>query len=140
MTIPLHPMVVHFPIVAWSLATLGDITGLFVDMHLERLVGALLVVGMLSSLVAMGTGLYEFARVKKDSPQLKVANQHMLFMMAAAVCYGGTLFLRLEGTRLIPPTTLAIAASVIGFLFLAIGGHLGATLVYKYSVGISRKP
>lgn len=139
MRMPLHPMVVHFPVAAWSLATIGDVAGLVVDIPLERVVGVLLVVGLLSSLVAMGSGLYEFSTIEKDTPQMNVANQHMLLMMAAAVCYGGALFLRLDGTSLVSPSIFAISSSIIGFVLLAIGGHLGATLVYKYGVGMSRK-
>lgn len=80
---PIHPMLVHFPVATLFLATLGDIASLFMDEQVSRVAGVLLVIGTITTLLAMVAGLMELGKIDQQSPAMKVANQHMMLMMAS---------------------------------------------------------
>lgn len=133
---PVHPMLVHFPIATWFISTLCDIASLFTTNELvSRMAGVLLIIGTISALFAMVAGLMELAKIDQQSPAMKIANQHMLLMMASWSLYTVSLFLRLDGTRLGQPGLAAVALSVLGLIVLCIAGWLGGKLVYEYGVG-----
>ncbi len=132
---PIHPMLVHFPVATLFLATLGDIASLFMDEQVSRVAGVLLVIGTITTLLAMVAGLMELGKIDQQSPAMKVANQHMMLMMASWSFYAVSLFLRLDGTHLGQPGMVAVAMSVAGLIVLCIGGWLGGKLVYEYGVG-----
>lgn len=133
---PIHPMLVHFPIATWFLATLADLASLFMNEQVGWVAGVLLVVGTITALLAMITGLVELGKIDAQSPAMKVANQHMILIMTSWSFYALSLFLRLNGTQLEQPGLLAIALSVAGFIFLCSAGWMGGKLVYEYGVGI----
>ena len=137
---PLHPALVHFPIACWSLATSADLVGLAWGEPAWRLAGVLLVAGIGFSIPAMLAGLFELAKVAEGNPAIKDLNRHMIVVMCALAFYTASLFLRLQGTRLIEPGLLAIALSVLGFLLLCVAGWLGGKLVYGHRLGVSPLP
>lgn len=136
---PLHPAFVHFPIACWSLATLADIASLVWGRPAWMLAGVLLEVGTLTAIAAMVTGLIEFVKIGEHNPALRVANRHMMMVMATWIAYATSLFLRLgKGAALLQPGTVAIALSIVGFLLLCSAGWLGAKLVYGHGVGVTK--
>jgi uncharacterized membrane protein len=137
---PIHPILVHFPVAAWFISTIGDVAGLFTNEQVSWVAGVLLVIGTITALFAMVTGLIELGRIDQQSPAIKIANQHMMLMMIAWSCYAVSLFLRLEGTNLGQPGVIAIVMSVIGFIFLCVAGWLGGKLVYEHGVGMRSHP
>lgn len=138
---PIHPMLVHFPVATWFLSTIGDVIGLFTNEQVSWMAGVLLVIGTITALLAMVTGLLELGKIDQQSPAMKIANQHMMLMMTSWSFYAISLFLRLDGTRLGQPDILAVAMSVAGFIILCIAGWLGGKLVYEYGTGVhSRNP
>lgn len=132
---PIHPMLVHFPVATWFLATLADMASLFTNEQVGWAAGVLLVTGTITALLAMTTGLLELGKIDAHSPAAKIANQHMILVMTSWSCYAVSLFLRLNGTQLEQPGLIAIALSVTGFVFLCGAGWLGGKLVYEYGVG-----
>jgi uncharacterized membrane protein len=132
---PIHPMLVHFPVATWFLATLADIASLFTNEQVGWVAGVLLITGTITALLAMTTGLLELGKIDPQSPAAKIANQHMILVMTSWCCYAVSLFLRLNGTQLEQPSLIAIALSVTGFAFLCGAGWLGGKLVYEYGVG-----
>lgn len=135
---PVHPMLVHFPIATWFLATIADIVSLFTNEQIGWIGGVLLVVGTITALLAMTTGLIELGKIDQHSPAIKIANQHMILIMISWSFYAVSLFLRLNGTQLEQPGLLAISFSIAGFIFLCSAGWMGGKLVYEYGVGIHR--
>lgn len=133
---PIHPMLVHFPIATWFLATIADIASLFTNEQVGWVAGVLLAIGTITALLAMITGLIELGKIDAQSPAMKIANQHMILIMTSWSFYAVSLFLRLNGTQLEQPGSLAIALSVAGFVFLCSAGWMGGKLVYEYGVGI----
>jgi len=135
---PLHPAMVHFPIACWSLASFADVVTLFrPDEIVWQLSGALLVVGSLTAMIAMLTGLLEFSKLKQQHPALKTANRHMLLVMISWCLYTTSLFLRLEEASIISPSLLAIGLSLIACAVLLLAGWYGGKLVYRFGVGVS---
>lgn len=134
---PLHPALVHFPIACWSLATAGDLASLVWGEPAGHLAGVLLVAGIGFSLPAMLAGFFELAKVAADHPALKDVNRHMIMVMCALAFYTSSFFLRLQGTHLVQPGSLAIGLSVLGLLSLAAAGWLGGKLVYGHRLGVS---
>ncbi|MBL8497898.1 DUF2231 domain-containing protein [Nitrosomonas sp. JL21] len=133
---PIHPMLVHFPIATWFLATLADLASLFTNEQVGWVAGVLLVIGTITALLAMITGLVELGKIDAQSPAMKIANQHMVLIMTSWSFYAASLFMRLNGTVLEQPGTLAVILSVAGFIFLCSAGWMGGKLVYQYGVGI----
>lgn len=133
---PIHPMLVHFPLATWFLATIADIASLFTNEQTGWVAGVLLVIGTITALPAMMTGLLELGKIDQQSPAMKVANQHMILIMIGWSLYAVSLFLRLDGTQLAQPGLAAIAFSILGLIFLCSAGWIGGKLVYEYGVGI----
>ncbi len=133
---PMHPILVHFPIAAWFFSTIGDVVGLFTNEQVSWVAGVLLVIGTITALFAMVTGLIELGKIDQQSPAIKIVNQHMMFMMTSWSFYAISLFLRLDGTNLGQPGIVAIMMSMAGFIFLCVAGWLGGKLVYEHGIGI----
>jgi uncharacterized membrane protein len=133
---PIHPMLVHFPIATWFLATFADIASVFTHEQVGWVAGVLLVIGTITALLAMITGLVELGKIDAQSPAMKIANQHMVLILTSWSCYAVSLFLRLNGTQLEQPGPLAIALSVAGLIVLCCAGWMGGKLVYHYGVGV----
>lgn len=132
---PMHPILVHFPIAAWFISTIGDIAGLFTNEQVSWGAGVLLVIGTITALFAMISGLIEFSKIDPQNPAMKIANQHMMFVMISWSFYAVSLFLRLDGTNLGQPGAIAIIMSLMGLISLCIAGWLGGKLVYEYGIG-----
>lgn len=137
MTHPLHPMVVHFPIATWSLATIADVAGLWFGDAAWRHAGPLHVVGTLTAFVAMAAGLVDFVRVPAGNAASKYIARHVLLVSLAFSAYATSLALRFHEDALQPPSMLAIAASLVGFALLAAAGWQGGQLVYRHGVNVA---
>lgn len=137
---PLHPALVHFPVVGWSLATAADLASLWLGKPAWMLAGVLLVMGTLTALAAMAAGFIELLKVDAEDPAMRDLTRHMLLMVAAWSLYAASLFLRLQGTILTRPDALGLGLSVAGFVALGVGGWFGGKLVYVHGVGVQKSP
>lgn len=133
---PIHPILVHFPVAAWFISTIGDVAGSFTNEQVGWVAGVLLIIGTITALFAMVTGLIELGKIDQQSPAMKVANQHMILMLVSWSFYAVSLFLRLDGTNLGQPGVIAIIMSIVGLISLCIAGWLGGKLVYEHGVGV----
>lgn len=131
---PLHPMLVHFPIACWSLATAADFATLVFDMPLWQWSAGLIALGCLVSLPAMIAGFYEFSRIA-EGPALRDGYWHMGLMSVAFLLFVTRLLLRIDHMQAIPPNAVSGVLTASGFIVLALGGWLGGRLVYGHGVG-----
>jgi len=135
--VPLHPMLVHFPVALLSVSLLWDGVGIVTAASVWWALSFWsLVVGLLAALPAAATGLVDYANLSTDTSAGSVATRHLLFTGAAIIAFLVSLLIRggpdsLNGGEVIA----AVASSAVGVGLLAVGGHLGARLVYEFGVG-----
>ncbi len=139
---PLHPALVHFPVVGWTLAPV--FSGVYVATHDPdwwqyswwSLAG-----GALMALPAMLAGFMDLMAIPAEHPAQSTAQRHMLLMGSA----WSMSVLTLVMCPLHPgaPETgvpwLGLGLSLTGFALLAAGGYAGARLVYDFGIGRSGK-
>jgi len=131
---PVHPMLVHFPIVFWSCALAADVVGRFTHALLAaELASGSLALGCAMGLMAMIAGAFDFVALPQDSPARDTAVLHFMAMCSAWLIFLVALALRGYPPR--PPALAALLATVAGFVTMAYGARLGGKLVYEFGVG-----
>ena len=135
---PLHPAVVHFPVASWTLATITDLAGGHFPGQSAWLAGILLLIGSITAMIAMLTGLIEYSGIEDGAPALKTATFHMSGALSAFTFYLVSFLLRWDGKTILPPDTAAMCFSVAGLLCLCVTGWLGGKLVYTHGTGVQK--
>lgn len=135
---PLHPALVHFPIAAWTTALVADGVFLVTEAPLAWAVAYwALAAGALSGLLAMALGWLDYALLAQSHPGRSTAQKHMLVMATAWSLFLLDLLLRNPGA----PDSLSgwlTVLTLIGFVTLGAGGHMGARLVYYRGINVNR--
>jgi uncharacterized membrane protein len=139
---PLHPAIVHVPVGLWPMATLIDLVIFFGagGDTLARLSFYAVVVGLAAALLAVPTGLADWAPIKKEKPAWKLGLYHLVLNLAAAACWVINAVLRYQAFG--QPEVMTgpiLATSVAGTLLVLIGGYLGSRLVFAYGVSVARQ-
>ena len=132
---PLHPMLAHFPVACWSLATIVDVF----SPHAWHLAGTLLWIGALVAVPTIFVGIFELTRIPREPASVRAGFTHMGLMFVAFLLYLVSLLLRVHMGHIIPSGIAARTFSVIAFVFLLVGGWLGGSLVYGYGAGGDHK-
>lgn len=132
---PVHPALVHFPIACWMLATLCDFAGLFVGDVSWCVAGIFLVIGTLLAIPAMLAGMMELSSVPENSYVAGIAHRHVGSAVIAFSLYAITLARRVGPTGVNIPAWPDLLLSFGGFVFLALAGWFGGSLVYTHGVG-----
>ena len=131
---PLHPMLVHFPIAFWSLATLCDGLALLGNEQAGAYVWLLLVIGLVMAVPAMLAGFIDLVVLAPAAE--RDGQRHMMLMGLAWTAYLVALLSRLEGAVLVfEPQTLSIICTTLGLALMAAGGWYGGQLVYTHGAG-----
>jgi len=139
---PVHPVLVHFPIVFWSCAVVADVASFhrpesFAPGLVAGVAFGALALGCISGLLAMIAGIVDFLDVPRDSPARDLSITHLMAMCSAWLVF--LVALALHGYPPSTPVTLAaLIASVAGFLAMAYGAWLGGKLVYEHAVGMKK--
>ena len=136
---PLHPMLAHFPMACWSLATIADIASLHYGPTVWHLAGTLLWIGALVAVPTIFIGVFDLIQIPKEPAPIRAGFMHMGVMLVAFLLYLMSLLLRVHEGHIIDPAIAARTFSVLGFALLLVGGWLGGTLVYGYGAGGDRK-
>lgn len=135
---PLHPIMVHFPVAFWSLATALDVLAYFGLAETWAHGWVLIGLGLAIGLAAMAAGFLELTRLAEEAQP--AAQRHMMAMGLAWICYLGALMSRLkDGAPVAEPAALPVALSAIAFVLLLVGGWLGGDLVYRHGAGRERE-
>jgi len=134
---PVHPAVTHFPMALLPVSFLGDLLGIWTDASFWWSFSFYtLAIGLIMSIPALITGMIDFMGIPQKGTAERVAMGHMTIMMTAIILYTASFFIRFgvetpSGWRSISSVSL----SILGLIFLLIGGWFGGQLVYRYAVG-----
>lgn len=136
--VPLHPALVHFPVAAWTASLLADggflLTG---EPFFWAIAYWSMAIGIVIALVAMTAGFVDFVKLGSEHPAWDAVQRHMLLMGSAWSVFVLDLLLRSREAPDAMPWWLA-GITLLGFVLLMIGGHLGGRLVYQHGVGVHR--
>lgn len=126
--IPVHALLVHFPVAAWTGASalaLAAAAGGFPDAaHAAYLCNA---AGLLTGLLAVAAGILEFTALPRDEAVRAAAANHLMLACTAWTLYAVTFILQAQHA-----TVAAAAAGTLAFAALMGAGHSGARLVFHH--------
>ena|SRR5579871_4153926 len=133
---PLHPALVHFPVVCWTVTP--ACYGVYLlgrDLAFWHYAFWCNALGVALALLAMAAGFMDLMAIR-PGPAQDVGQRHMLLMATAWCVYTVVLVICPAGTP--PSSALAwagLSLSAVGFLLLAVGAYAGARLVYDFGIG-----
>jgi len=137
---PVHPMLVHFPIAFWTVATVAyGLVAFGASEQAATLAKFSNGAGLLVAMLAMLAGALELRSIDSSSDAMGVAISHMMIMATAWVCF--LLALLLSVSTGLPETTARVveaACAVAGFVLMAAGGRLGGRLVYEFGIAVRK--
>jgi uncharacterized membrane protein len=137
---PVHPMLVHFPIAFWTVATVAYF-------WVASDAGELVVViaklansaGLIMATLAMLAGLLELRSIDSDSDATRIAIWHMMIMAIVWVCFLLALMLSISTGIDHAAAQVGEAASAgVGFLLMAVGGWFGGRLIYEFGIAVRK--
>jgi uncharacterized membrane protein len=139
---PLHPAVVHLPIGAWIAAAIIDVARR--DAHAangwDHLALYCVILGLVGAVLAVPTGVADWAPIKKEKPAWKLGLVHMALNIVAAVLWAANLGLRWKSVDTTDPVPIAVVVtSVIAALLVLISGYIGSLLVFDHGTSVARQ-
>ncbi len=146
---PLHPAVVHFPIVLILLGTLVALPAAVTPRwHLRWIAAALLAIGALGALIASTTGEQDGEAIEHQPQVSALLDQHedwaertQGFSLGAGVLAVVAAAATLRWPRAARGLGLAGAAvAVIASFCVFRTGHYGGQLVYRHGAGVNLAP
>jgi uncharacterized membrane protein len=143
---PLHPALVHFPIVLILVGAMAAVAAAFLRRwHLPLMAAILLSLGALGALAAVQTGEEEGGLVDLSSESTEaILDEHedwaettrSLAIVAAVLAVASACLVRLPRTARAVGAATAIAALAAAYA-VAQTGHYGGQLVYGHGVGVN---
>ena len=137
----LHPIFVSLPVGLWPAALVFDVLSVFGvgGNAMVRTAFYAILLGLAGVLLAVPTGLAEWADVRRERPAWKVGLAHLLLNVVATALWSVNLAVRrgpvLEAAA-VPPLPLALSAA--GTALLAVSVYLGGLMVYEHGVSVAR--
>lgn len=126
--LPLHPLLVHFPVAAWTAATgLALAAPLELVAGVPRLAAYTNAFGILTGALAMLAGLLELAGLPPQPALRDAVARHMLLACSAWLAFVVMWVLQVRALEV-----AAAGAGVVGLALLVAAGHAGARVVYHH--------
>jgi len=137
--IPLHVVIVHFPIALFALSVVLDIAS-YAGGGNAPVRGAFytLALGLIGAALAAVPGLADYTTIRADHPARRIATWHMIFNIAAVALYAISLGLRWGQLDLARTPALPFMLSIVGILIIGVSGYLGGEMVYREGIGVGR--
>ena len=134
---PLHPALVHFPVVCWTAAPVLDALCLLRrDLVFWQVSFWVLAVGVVMALLTMTAGFIDLLAIPTGHPAQAAGQRHMLLVASAWCVYTVDLVVRpLHDAPSQLQLWVALGLSLGGFALLAAGAYAGAQLVYDFGIG-----
>jgi uncharacterized membrane protein len=138
---PLHPILVHVPMAMWPSALIFDVLSQWNigGNAMVRLSFYAIVFGLVASLLAVATGLVDWAGIKKEKPAWKIGLYHMALNLLAAALFAVNLGLRVRDFRDAPVASRApLILSILGTALIIGSAYLGGRMTYEYGISVAR--
>ncbi|MDR2986415.1 MAG: DUF2231 domain-containing protein [Nocardiopsaceae bacterium] len=137
---PLHPMLVTVPVGAWIASLVFDVASHIVagPGFLSRGSEWLIAIGIIGALGAASVGMLDFYVIPAKTRAYRTVVTHMTLNLVVIAAFGFAFVWRLgqyHHPGPVPPAQLALSAA--GLAFLAVSGHLGSKLAYRYGVRVA---
>jgi uncharacterized membrane protein len=135
---PSHPMFVHFPIAFYLAVVVFDVMALIEpNAGLMQANIYLLIMALIATVILALTGFIDWFGMVKGSSKRRLATQHLLVQITAALFFQSTLLLRLGDRGVAEPEPLWLILGAIGYAVIAVGQYLGGVLVYERGMRVS---
>lgn len=130
--VPLHPVLVHFPVAGWTAASILAVLAVLLD-NAVLASGAFWcnVAGLATGIAAMGAGFLELPGLPAIDEIRSAAATHMVLAGSTWTVYLVMLFLQMKDFSL-----AAVVTGGVAFLLLMATGHAGARLVYHHRLPV----
>ena len=141
---PLHPALVHFPIVLLILGSIGAVVAIFTDRWaLRKWVALFLTIGAIGAFAAVWsgdqaketTGLLSETAENLLNQHAELAHQARNFAVAAALFGLISSFVKLKRVFCYGPPLATAVISMICVWYIVQTAHLGGQMVYQHGVG-----
>ena len=136
---PLHPILVHVPMAMWPSALIFDLLSRWNGNAMVRLSFYAIIFGLVTSLLAVPTGVVDWSGIKKEKPAWKIGLYHMILNLLVALLFAINLGLRVQTFR--EATTVAgvpLLLSILGTALLIGSAYLGGMMTYTYGISVAR--
>jgi uncharacterized membrane protein len=135
---PVHPMLIVYPIAAFSLAVLFDILFLiFGGAALPTVSFYIIAAGVVGGLLAAIFGFMDWLALPNDSRAKRIGGWHGLGNFVIVVLFAVSWLIRRADVNLVPNGT-ALLLSFVGVGMALVTAWIGGELVYRLGVGVDR--
>ena len=139
---PLHSLIVHVPVAAWSFTLFFDgLSRLQIGGNaMVRLSFFSICLGLVAALLAIPTGVLDWGGVKKEKPAWKIGLYHMAANLVVTILAAINLGVGLSTWKSAEMVSIpALLLSAIATVFLFGAAYLGGMMVYEHGVGVARR-
>ena len=135
---PSHPPLTDASIGTYTFAAVAAVLGALgiAEDAAGKAMWLALVVGLVVSAATVVTGVADYFKISSGTPLKRTATFHALANAAGSVCFVLAAFLQYDGYRVGEVTSGGLAATLVGFAFLTIGGWLGGTIVFVHGMRV----
>jgi|GEM_PF-469417 len=137
--IPIHVMLIHFPIGLFTGGALSDIGSLlWTEANLQTVSFFCIAGGLVTGVAAMLFGFMDYISLGSKPAHFQKAGRHGLLQLSAWFLFLVTFLLKLPHYPILPPPSVwMLLLEIVGLLMVFTGNHFGGELVYKQGVGLS---
>lgn len=135
---PVHPMLVHFPIVLYTITLICYILYYFLgDLFYFKVALYANIAGVVMAAIAALPGFIDWLSLPQRTGAKRTGVRHMLLNVAALICFAIAAVIQYGNINESTPSVgSAIALAAIGFVLTIFAAYLGYELIQKHHVGL----
>jgi uncharacterized membrane protein len=135
---PIHPPLTDATIGAYTAATVAGLASVIgvANVPAAHAWWLALVIGLIATSLTALTGFADWLTLEWGSPLWKTATWHMASMLTATVFFLAAALTGHDGYTHGAVESLPFVLTVVGFVFLTVGGWLGGAVVYVHGMRV----
>jgi uncharacterized membrane protein len=135
---PSHPPLTDATIGAYTFATVAAILSKagVAEHGFAQAWWLALVVGAISSVLTVSTGLLDWLKISSGTPLKRTATLHALANATASVFFVLAIVFGHDGYTAQAVGTGSLVLTIVGFLFLTVGGTMGGSITYVHGMRV----